>query len=105
MCVCVSHTQLCLTLCASMDCGPSCYSVYEILQARILDWVAILFSRGIVPIQGSNPGLLHYRQILYCLIYQGSLVIRTSLLVPFLSLKDVESVIQRKGVTDFRLHS
>ena len=72
VCVCVSHTQLCLTLCASMDCSPSGYSVYEILQARILEWVAILFSRGIVLIQGSNPGLLHCRQILYCLIYQGS---------------------------------
>ena len=29
--------------------------------------------QGIFPIQGSNPGLLHYRQILYSLSHQGSL--------------------------------
>ena len=29
-------------------------------------------SRGIFPTQGSNPGLPHCRQILYCLSYQGS---------------------------------
>ena len=28
--------------------------------------------QGIFPIQGSNPGLPHYRQILYQLIYKGS---------------------------------
>ena len=29
-------------------------------------------SQGIFPTQGSNPGLLHCRQILYCLSHQGS---------------------------------
>ena len=48
-----------------MDCSPPGSSVHEIFQARILEWVAISFSQGIFPIQGSNPGLLHYRQILY----------------------------------------
>ena len=28
--------------------------------------------QGIFPTQGSNPGLLHYRRILYQLSYQGS---------------------------------
>ena len=28
--------------------------------------------QGIFPTQGSNPGLLHCRQILYCLSHQGS---------------------------------
>ena len=42
------------------------------LQARLLEWVAFLFSRGILPTQGSNPGLLHCRQILYQLNYKGS---------------------------------
>ena len=28
--------------------------------------------QGIFPLRGSNPGLLHCRQILYCLSYQGS---------------------------------
>ena len=38
--------QLCLTLCNPMDCSPPDSSVHEIFQARILEWVAISFSRG-----------------------------------------------------------
>ena len=56
--------QSCLTLCDPMDCSPPGSSVHGILQARILEWVAISFSRGIFPIQGSNPGLPHCRQTL-----------------------------------------
>ena len=40
----VLFVQLCLTLCEPMD--PQGSSVHEILQARILERVAILFSRG-----------------------------------------------------------
>ena len=50
--------QLCLTLCDPMDCGPPGSSVYGILQARILEWVAMPSSRGIFLMQGSNPLLL-----------------------------------------------
>ena len=39
-------TQSCLTLCDSMDCSPPDSSVHGILQARILAWVAVPFSRG-----------------------------------------------------------
>ena len=39
-------TQSCLTLCNPMDCSPHDSSVHGILQARILKWVAISFSRG-----------------------------------------------------------
>ena len=49
------------------------YTVHGILQARILEWVAFPFSRGIFPTQGLNPGLLHYRRILYHLSHQGNL--------------------------------
>ena len=38
--------QLCLTLCDPMDCSLPCSSVHGILQARILEWVAMPFSRG-----------------------------------------------------------
>ena len=41
----VKSLQLCPTLCDSMDCSPPCSSVHGILQARILEWVAIAFSR------------------------------------------------------------
>ena len=34
-------TQSCLTLCEPMD-----YMIHDILQARILEWVAFPFSRG-----------------------------------------------------------
>ena len=101
----VKVAQPCLTLCNPMD-----YTVHGILQARILEWVAIPFSRGysqlgieprspalradsllseppgkprntgvgspallqgIFPTQELNWGLLHCRQILYQLSYQG----------------------------------
>ena len=39
-------TQSRLILCDPMDCNPAGSSVHEILQARILEWVAISFSRG-----------------------------------------------------------
>ena len=38
--------QSCPTLCNSMDCSPSGSSVHGILQERVLEWVAIPFSRG-----------------------------------------------------------
>ena len=62
MCVCVC---LCVSVCLSVF-------VPGILQARTMEWIAIPFSRGIFPTQGSNPGLLHCRQFLYHLSYQGS---------------------------------
>ena len=67
--------QACPTLCNSMDCRPPGSSVHGILQERILEWVAIPFSRGssIPGIQPSSPEL----QILYCLNHQGSLVHET----------------------------
>ena len=36
-------TQSCLTLCDPVDCSPPGSSVHGILQARILEWVAISF--------------------------------------------------------------
>ena len=35
-----------VALCDPMDCSPPGSSVHGILQARILEWVAIPFSRG-----------------------------------------------------------
>ena len=43
---CVLVTQPCLALCNPKDCSPPGSSVHEILQTRILLWVAISFSRG-----------------------------------------------------------
>ena len=44
-CVCLV-AQSCLTLCDPMDYSLPGSSVHGILQARILQWVAISFSRG-----------------------------------------------------------
>ena len=38
--------QLCLTLCDPMDCSLPGSSLHGIFQARVLEWVAISFSRG-----------------------------------------------------------
>ena len=128
--------QLCPTLWDLMDCNLTGFSVHGILQARILQWVAIPFSRGssqhrnqtqvsfiagrfftvwttreaqlglysprnspgqntgvgncslrqgIFPTQGSNPGLLHCRRILYQLSHQGSARILEWVAYPFCS--------------------
>ena len=44
--VCVLVTQSCLTLCDPMDYRPPGSSVQWIFQRRVLEWVAIPFSRG-----------------------------------------------------------
>ena len=38
--------QLCLTLCDPMDCSIPGSSVHGIFLAKVLEWVAISFSRG-----------------------------------------------------------
>ena len=47
--VCCSVIHSCPTLCDPMDCSPSRFSVHGILQARILEWVAMPSSRGSSP--------------------------------------------------------
>ena len=44
---CAQSLKLCLTLCDPMDCSPPGSSVHGILQAGILEWVAISSSRSI----------------------------------------------------------
>ena len=52
--MCVLVTQSYPTLCDPTDCSPQGSSVRGILQARILEWVAIPFSRG-SPDPGMEP--------------------------------------------------
>ena len=72
----VKVAQSCPTLCDIMDCSPPGSSAHGILQARVLEWVAVSFSRGIFPTHRLNPGLLHCRWILYSLSHQGSLMLQ-----------------------------
>ena len=53
-CVCA----LCPTLYHPMDCSSPGSSLHGILQAGIVGWVAMPFSRGTFPTQGSNSRLL-----------------------------------------------
>ena len=72
ICMPAESLQSFLILCDPIDCSLPGSSVHGILQARILEWVAILFTRED---QGSNLHLLwllHFLQILYHLSYQGS---------------------------------
>ena len=55
-----------------MDCSLPGYSVHEISQTRILEWVAISFSRGIFPTQGLNLHLLHQQADSWPLSHQRS---------------------------------
>ena len=65
MSVCVLVTQSCPTPCEPVDGRPPGSPVHGISQTRILEWVAISFSRG--PLH-----LLHCKQILYHLSHQRS---------------------------------
>ena len=75
----VKVVQLCPTLCDPMD-----YTVHEILQAGILEWVAFP-SPGDLP----NPGIEHRSpalwQILYQLSHKGSPRILEWIAYPFSS--------------------
>ena len=51
----VSVAQSCLVLCNSIDCSPPGSSVYGILKARTLEWVAMPSSRGSSQPRGQTP--------------------------------------------------
>ena len=63
-------TQSCPTLCDPVDCSPPGSSVHGILQARILEWVAISFSREFS--QPRDGTWVSCRETLYPLSHQGS---------------------------------
>ena len=68
----VSVTQSCPTLCNPMDCSLPGSSVHGILRGKNTGVDCHVPLQGIFPTQISNLGLLHCRQILYCLSHQGS---------------------------------
>ena len=68
----LSPIQSCLTLCYLVDCSPSGYSVHGTLQAKILECVAMPFSRESSRPRDQTQIYLNCRQILYCLSHLGS---------------------------------
>ena len=68
-----SVIELCRTLCDPMDCSPSGSSVHRHSPGKNSGVGShALPVQVIFPTQGSNPGLPHYRQLLYELSHQGS---------------------------------
>ena len=77
VCVCVwSVAQSCLTLCNPVDCSPPGFSVHGIFQARILELVAISYSKRSFQMQGLNLHLLcllHWQMDSYhCATWEGT---------------------------------
>ena len=59
-----SRSRVHSPLCNPMDCSPPRSSVHGILQAKVLEWVAIPFSLpdpGIEPVSLPGPRLLHWQ--------------------------------------------
>ena len=64
--------QLCPTLCDHMGCSPPGSSVHGIFQARVLEWVAISFSRGSSQPRDWTQVSCIVSETLYHLSHQGS---------------------------------
>ena len=69
---CVFSWSVCPTLCDPMNCSSPGSSVHETFPGKNVGVGCGFLLLGIFPTQGSNPGLLHCRQILYHLSHQGS---------------------------------
>ena len=78
--------QSCLTLCDPMDCSPPGSSVHRDSPGKNTGVGCQALLQGISSTQGSNPGLLHCRQILYQLSYQVSLESRVLVLKYYILL-------------------
>ena len=73
--------QSCLTLCDPMDCSPPMSFVKDSLGKNGVSNHALL--QGFFPTRRSNPGLPHYRRILYHMKHQGSPRILERVVYPF----------------------
>ena len=70
--VCAKLLQSCPTHCDLMDCSPPGSSVRGDSPGKNTGVGCRAFLQRIFPTQGSNPGLLHCRWILYQLSHPGS---------------------------------
>ena len=76
-------TQLCPTLPSPMDYSLPGSSVHGDSPGKNTGVGCLALLQGIIPTQGSNPGLPHCRQILYHLSHQGSPSILEWVAYPF----------------------
>ena len=68
----VALSQLCLTLCDPMDCSLPGSSVHGTFSGKSTGVGCHFLLKGIFPTHGSNPGLPHWKKILYQLSHKGS---------------------------------
>ena len=83
-CVLCLVAQSCQTPCNPMDCSPPGSSIHGDSPGKNTGMGCHALLQGIFPTQGLNPGLPHYKQILYHLSHQGSLRILEWVAYPFL---------------------
>ena len=75
--------QLCPTLCDPMDCSLPGSSVHRIFQARVLEWVAISFSRGSSQPRDQSRVSCITDKTLYRLSHQGSRSVMSDSAIPW----------------------
>ena len=73
-------TQWCSTLSDPMDCSPPGSSVHGIVQARILEWVAIAFSITFLP-EVKEKGDHHHSGVMWLSFIPWYDVVRKALLL------------------------
>ena len=75
--------QSCPTLFDPMDCSSPSSSVHGILQARILEWAAISYSRGSISpgMESTSPALLHWQADSSWLSHLGSPGVVSTLII------------------------
>ena len=83
MLCCSGLSHLVLSPCVPMGCSPPGSSVHGDSPGKNTRVGFHALLQGIFPSQGSNPGLLHCRQILHHLSHQGSLWILEWVAYPF----------------------
>ena len=113
--------QSCPTLCNPMGCSPPDSSVHGVLQARILEWVAIPFSRRssqsrdwtwVSCIAGHQRRVLHSRSLLFiyflyqsfqfsCLVVSNSVTPWTAALQASLSIANSQSLLKLMSIELF----
>ena len=88
--------QLCPILCNPIDWSPLGSYVHGDFPGKNTRVGSHVLLQGIFPTQGSNSGLLHCMQILYCLSHWGSPVYISSCCTAGIYNKGLEKVWERK---------
>ena len=86
------------TLCDTMDCTPPGSSIHGILQAWILEWVAIPFSRGSSWPRDQTWVSHISKQIHYCLNHQGSTYMYVYIYT-YIYISITTALKERQGIT------